>query len=97
MVIYAKTDKGGIVVTLNWRQRGGLIGVKCQFEVKNVPVWRCDLIMNLTVDLNWFGGAKHGNRRMGFFRLFERANWTIRKMRDGSEILPRSWSGIRRF
>ena len=38
-----------------------------------------------------------GIERWGFFRLFEHANWTIRKMRDGSEILPRTWSGIRRF
>ena len=32
-------------------------------------------------------------KRWGFFRLFGFANWTIRKMRDGSEILPRTFVG----
>ena len=31
--------------------------------------------------------------KWGFFRLFGFANWTIRKMRDGSEILPRTFVG----
>ena len=43
--------------------------------------------------MNRPGGAKHGNRKMGFFILFVCANWIIRKMEDGSEILPRTRRG----
>ena len=34
----------------------------CQFGVATQ-------LCNLTVNMNWFGGAKHGNRKMGVFQI----------------------------